>query len=317
MASKHQDIQRQIVGILSRSGKVTVSAIAKTLGIRQHTVRYQLMQLLESKAVVRSVLTNERAAGLHVFNFFFDLPQEKAKGALAFLQTRSEVTWLTRNAGPRRYEATIAVNSYAGLERLFQALGTETGTHLREPIVAIESELRHWGLRFLTGAKSAPATVHFTIPAVMYEPDTIDMAIIRRLRAPGPLAISHLADTLSISQSTVKYRIEKLQRAEVTSEDLYFIQPNLPFVQAQMVFNLKSRSAEHEQRIVAACEDNPHVENLITGLGCWDYKMVIRAESTKQLYEVEESLLQATAKSVARCTLYLRKEVMPNNQGDW
>lgn len=112
------EIQKRITGILTTQSNVTVSQLAKRLRVRPHSIRYQLDKLVESKSLEKAILINQRALGYQVFKLFFDLPHARSKKAVEFLKVRKEVSWLTRNIGPLRYEMTVVVRDFTSLSNL-------------------------------------------------------------------------------------------------------------------------------------------------------------------------------------------------------
>jgi DNA-binding Lrp family transcriptional regulator len=318
IAKKHSaEIQKEILGILSTFANISVSELAALLQIKPHVVRYNLQTLLDSRRINASAFINHRALGLLAFNMFFDLPASKQAKALQFLGQRPEVSWLTTVTGPRRFEATIAARDPDSHTRFLKDLGQATGTHLREPIFAIETEARHWGLRFLVKRfptrRSTP--MHFYSPARPYVLDEVDRRILIASASPASLTLRHLADTVKVPQTTLKYRLDKLIAAQVLSEPLFFVEANTFYMQAQLVMNLKTLSPESYVRVVKACEENRHVEGLISGVGNWDFKVILVAESFKQLLAVERLLLQTLARDISRSSLYLRGQVLAANPG--
>lgn len=311
------EIQKEILGVLSAFANISVSELAALLQIKPHVVRYNLQSLLDDRRINASAFINHRALGLLAFNMFFDLPTSKQAKALQFLEQRPEVSWLTTVTGPRRFEATISARDPESHTALLQELGRATGTHPREPIFAIETEARHWGLRFLVKRRPTgrPTPIHFHSPARPYILDEIDRRILIASASPASLTLRHLADIVKVPQTTLKYRLDKLIAEHVLSEPLFFVEANTFCMQAQLVINLKALSPESYTRVVSACEENRHVEGLISGVGNWDFKVILVAESFKQLLAVERSILQTLARDISKSSLYLRGQVLAANPG--
>ncbi len=309
------EIQLQILGVLTTGGSRTISDLSKQVGVKPHVVRYQLDQLLERRRVERAVMLNQRALGHHVFNVLFDLPRVSIKRALEFLERRPEVSWLAQNMGLRKFEVTYFAKDMIEGSKLIQSMGESIGVHFRDPIFAIEVETRHWGLRFLTGRESQKPVAHFVASKESREPDSIDVKILHLLRHDGDLSVQRVAKSAGISESTAKYRLERLREWGAISEEMYFLRSDHDFVQAQLVLNLKARSREHEQSVIEVCSHNLYVEELITGFGCWDYKVVLRADTVNRLLEVEESILAALGKNVSRATMLVRNRVVAGREG--
>lgn len=303
------EIQRKITGILTTQSNVTVSQLAKRLRVRPHSIRYQLDRLVESKSIEKAILINQRTLGYQVFNVFFNLSVARAKKAVEFLKGRKEVAWFTQNIGPRRYEMTVIVRNFTTLSKMFRDMGDVANTMPRDVIIAVEGEVIHWGLRFLTESYSKTPIAHFTTPEETVTIDTLDREIISLFMSKETDWEPLVTPKLKVSPSTVKYRLEKLRVSGVISEEAYFIRPTMKMFQAQIVLHLRSRASEIEEQIASICSHNPHVECLIAGVGNWDYKLLIDAESLPSLLEVEEDLLRALGKCVLKHSLYIRDKI--------
>jgi len=313
LAKKHAaEIQREILGALSTQANRSVAELASLLQLRPHVVRYNLQILLEDRRINSSLLVNHRALGYSPLNVFFDLPTRKEAKALAFLESRPEVWWLTCVTGPRRFEATFTVEGYEKHAALISELGRLTGTHLREPIESVEVEMQYWGLRFLVkrATTPTPAIVHFRCRPKRYKLDDLDYKVVSASLNSGTLSLRHIAESLKIPQTTLKYRLDKLVAEQVISERLFFVETSAFFMQAQLVLNLKARGPDVRARVVQLCEGLPNVEGLLSGVGNWDYKVVLAAESFKQLLTVERTILNALARDIYRSAFYLRERVV-------
>jgi hypothetical protein len=75
------------------------------------------------------------------------------------------------------------------------------------------------------------------------------------------------------------------------------------------VVHLRTRTGDIDISIESVCTNNPHVEYVISGLGNWDYKLLIAAKSLPRLLVVEEELLQAIGKPVLQHFLCIRDKV--------
>ena len=310
-----EDIQLQILGVLTTGGGRTVADLTKTLGLKPRTVRYQLDQLLERHRIERAIMLNQRALGNHVFNVLFDLPRLSTVSALEFLEKRPEVSWLAENMGHRRFEVTFYAKDMMEASRLMHSMGESLGVHFRDPVFGLEVEHRHWGLRFLAERQVTRPVAHFVAPKEPIVPDDIDLKILQLLRLERNLSMSSLAKGVALPESTAKYRVDKLREGGAISDEIYFLRSDQDFVQAQLVLNLKSRSPKREQEVIDICSHNLHVEQLITGFGSWDFKVVLRAKTVNRLLETEELILRSLGKNVSKASMLVRNRVIAGREG--
>ncbi len=296
-------------------GNITVAQLAKRLRIRPHTVRYHLTKLREVGSIGKSIAINQRQLGYQVFNILFDLPRSRLEKTVSFLKGRREVAWFTRNMGPRRYEATIVAKDYPALAKLLADMGEETGTQPRDVIFAIEGECHQWGLRFLAEITSSPALFHFTTPSNFAVIDDLDKQIIDLFQRDRDSDTASVAKKLGASPSTIAYRFNRLCTSGVISEEIYFVRPMDSLIQAQLVLQLKARSVAAQQTVLSACNQNPYVDFLVAGIGQWDYKIVIIAESIPTLLKAESAIIQACDKHLLRHMVFIRDEVLSVRTG--
>ncbi len=296
-------------------GNITVAQLAKRLRIRPHSVRYHLTQLREVGTLGKSVAINQRRLGYQVFNLLFDLPRSRLEKAVNFLKGRQEVAWFTRNIGPRRYEATIVAKDYPAMAKLLADMGESTGTQPRDVIFAIEGECHQWGLRFLAQTTSSPALFHFTTPSDFEVIDDLDKQIIDLFQRDRDSDTASVAKKLGAAPSTIAYRFNRLCTSGVISEEFYFVRPMDSLVQAQLVLHLKARTVAAQQAVLCACNQNPYVDFLVAGIGQWDYKIVIVAESLPRLLQVENAIIHACDKHLLRHMVFIRDEVLSVRTG--
>jgi DNA-binding Lrp family transcriptional regulator len=303
------EIQRRILGILSSSGNVTGGELAKRLRLRPHVVRYQLTQMIEARAIREIVIVNPRALGYQCFNILFNLPRASVKKTLAFLQVQPEVSWLAMNVGPRQFEVSIIARRLTDLDSFFRRMGDQIDTHLREPIFAIEEAFCYWGMRFLSDDPHSKPIADFTTVENHHEEDELDRRILSLLTR-GRFAPQKIGRLVGVPQSTVQYRIEKLKGCGAVSDQFYIVEPSQSFVQAQLVLNLKSRSSREYARVRAACQASPYAQVLISGLGNWEHKIILCADSVQMLLNAQESLVGSLGRNVAKSSLYIRDKVL-------
>jgi DNA-binding Lrp family transcriptional regulator len=250
-----------------------------------------------------------------VFNVLFDLPRLSTVSALEFLEKRPEVSWLAENMGHRRFEVTFYAKDMMEASRLMHSMGESLGVHFRDPVFGLEVEHRHWGLRFLGERQVTRPVAHFVATKEPIELDAVDLNILQLLRQERNLSMSSLAKGVGLPESTAKYRVDKLREGGAISEEIYFLRSDQDFVQAQLVLNLKSRSPKREQDVVDICSHNLHVEQLITGFGSWDFKVVLRARTVNRLLETEEVILRSLGKNVSKASMLVRNRVIAGREG--
>jgi DNA-binding Lrp family transcriptional regulator len=313
--SNGAELKRKILGAISIHGNMSVAELAKYLRARPHVVRYNLDQLLQSGAINRSVLIDQRNLGLSICSIHFDIPTKAIAATLKFLCARREVCWLCQNTGEREFEMSVIVRDSTELLNLITSLGETVGINLKNHSITFEQDLYHWGLRFLSEGD------HTTKPFVFrkhppFEPDNLDLQILRACKGSEHLELSELAKKQKVPPSTIKYRMQRLQAAGVISEERYFLIKAVDEIaRAQLEVTLTARTNENEERIVSFCNAEPHVFVLLAGVGHWDYKIVMYGNSLSEIYSAEERFRRTFASILSSTSLYIRRKMFKNTSG--
>lgn len=310
------DLKKRILGIISRHGSATVSEIAKRLGTRAHVIRYRLQELIASGSLTQSILIDPRPLGYSIYNFYFDVAAEQVSAVLTFLQKQQEVAWVMENSGPRRFEATLVVKDYWELNRIFDNLGTVTDIHIERPLLSMPGNVYHWGMRFLDNSRDEAPPMVLNRPNDRYEADDLDLSILHALRESGDGSLSSIARLLRVPNGTVSYRYDRLRRAGVVTDPAYFLVRDVPdLIHAQILLLLKSRASRNCERLMAFCKENVNVEELISCVGQWDYKLTVYSDSVEGLLKVEDMLRHELGAVVAEFSTFIRRRVLKSSLG--
>jgi DNA-binding Lrp family transcriptional regulator len=310
-----QDLQRLILGALSIRGDMSVTDLAKVLRRKSHAIRYHLTQLLEAGNLKQSILVDQRALGFQICTMSFNLPVERHEVAIQFLKDHPRVAWLFQNHGPREFELSINVKNAGELVTFSKQFGDAVGTHPREQVFAFEEDMTAWGYRYSLSDYMRVQPLHFRTPKI-FEADALDLKLIRAYRSAQDVRFSSLARMVATPQSTVKFRLQKLEKAKVISEPRYLLIAETGRVmQAQIVLRLSVRSDTVEERLATICQNIPHVTSLTSCFGAWDYKVVVHAESHGSLLEAHDRLKREISSDLKSSDFYLRRRWLKSSAG--
>lgn len=275
-----------------------------------------MQQVLDTGHIGRSMLIDPRRLGFSIFNFFFDATSDDADLIIDFFKRRRECAWLIEHSGPRRYEVTLILPAYWQLEGLFDELGQKTGAHLYKPLFAMPGNVYHWGLRFLGSRTPVEAPMMLQPPSDLFTADELDVLLLRQMREGAYKTVEKLARSLGVASSTVTYRIERLRAAKVVSDDIFFAIGEIPnLIQAQILLTMQSRSKSQREQLLAFCQEAARVEQLITCVGQWDFKLMLYSDNVEGVFGVEEELAKKLSTIVSDKSLFIRRRIMKSSLG--
>jgi DNA-binding Lrp family transcriptional regulator len=310
-----QELQRLILGALSIRGDMCVTDLAKVLRRKSHAIRYHLTRLLEAGQLKQSVLIDQRALGFQICTMLFNLPVERQEAAVQFLKDHHRVAWIFQNHGPREFEVSINVKNAGELVTFAKAFGKAIGTYPREQVITFEEDMIGWGYRYSLADYKQVQPLHFRAPKV-FEADALDLKLIRAYRSGQDVRFASLARLVGAPQSTIKFRLQKLEKAKVISEPRYLLIAETGRVmQAQILLRMSVRNDSVEERLRSICQNTQHVTSLTSCFGGWDYKVVVHGESLQSLLEAHDTLKQQLSSDVISSEFYMRRRWLKASTG--
>ena len=309
------DLQKRILGEMSARGDVTVDALAKKLRIRPHIVRYNLARLLERDLLQRTVFIDQRMLGFQTLCFLFDLPPESKKDAIEFLRNRPESIWFAHNSGANEFELSLCVRSTAQAMDLLTSLTEKTGAYICNQVTACEEDMIWWGVRAFADNPRLKKPIVFS-GRERFDDDDLDRLILRAYRTSHKTTMRDIAQSVGVSQSTVQYRLRKLQTAGVISEEICFPLHTVPdMAQIQLYLTVRGRTRKLHERLIEFCQESQFVTALLSYVGDWHYKLVLCGESLDVLVRFEDRIKEAFAANLSSCRMCVRRELVGTNAG--
>ncbi len=312
---KNDDLQQQLLNVLSMKGDISVSEMAELLGQTDRVVQYQLNKLLAEGHIRRTFIIDQRALGLQTCNVIFNLPAEQQEAALQFLERQDSVAWLFQNLGEREFEISANLKSASELSVLMKGLSEGAGTRFHDQSFAFDDDMICWGYRFAVPEyQKVPPTV-FRNPEV-FKADELDLRILRAGRSSPNSNLASLARSLGQSTSTIRYRLDALEKAKVISNPRYFlVQSSSTVQQAQIRLSVRLRTSEKEREIIEMCQNLPQATSLTTCVGDWDYKIVLHAQSSEGLIEARDKVRLRLADNLNSLHFCLRRRWLKSSAG--
>jgi DNA-binding Lrp family transcriptional regulator len=125
--------------------------------------------------------------------------------------------------------------------------------------------------------------------------DDIDKKILKILQTDCRIPLGNIAEELSISKSTVHYRIRRLERREIIEG--YHAKVNL-FKLAddfQAIILIRAKyGPEYRKKIANALSKIPGIWAIYEVLGDWDYVVLMRADNREQFIKELDSRVEGT-----------------------
>lgn len=201
-----------------------VAAIAKKLKLKVSTVRRALQKFKETKLIHRIPLINYQKLGFNEYSIFISLKLPSQALREQFLAKCIDDIYVTRIeefGGDFEYCVSFLAKNPQEVSRFLESFGNKVGTVVADKSISILESYTGLGRRYLNGSQVTPIVKlsHDGEEAIML--DTIDKSILTELSADADRSHKELAQALSMSQSTLTYRIQQLLKRGIIHSFIY------------------------------------------------------------------------------------------------
>lgn len=144
--------QLEILALLKLDADRSPKDLAKSLGITERTVRYNLERMVGLGFARRFPMVNVYPLGLRYVNVYFSLAgadRKYARQLISRLERSPRVSWLAQLGGDFHYGAAFLVRRYEEVADLFSSLGAKATVAIRNKEITQHLALHLYSLKFL------------------------------------------------------------------------------------------------------------------------------------------------------------------------
>lgn len=304
---------RRILFELDRNSRQSIADLARLLRLNRDRIVYRIKQL-ERGGVIKSYTTAINPAKLGLFVYKTYLRTERNDSRLselsAHLGEHPRVHWFAECDG--KWDMMFSI--YASNPFEFYAVLEEILFEFSDIIVSfnIYTIIDAWCFRksYLVGIGTD--SYFFGGPPDVYKIDEIDRAVLRALSRDSRQSKLEIAETLRVSGTLIKQRIDRLEDSGVISGyplgiDLSVL--GLSFFKAQLHFGSYDRHSA--QLLLDFCKTHPHITYFISQIGDCTTEIELEVESFAHFSDILADIRQRFSRFVRSIdSVMIRKQLI-------
>lgn len=282
---------RRILSALDENCRETDTQIARTVGLSRDVVRYRIKQL-EKENIIRGYMTiiNTMKLGYDWYRIFFKFgPSSKQQRTEAIATIRKHASWSTDVEGAWDLNTGIFAKNPYHLRDIITAVLDEHSC-IQEHEVSAVTRMWHYPRKFLKEqTDNATTRVMGYDPSEEYEEkelDEKDMQILRELQEDARIHTVELAERIGMSESTVRYRIKKLEEDGIILGYRPFLDvEKLGYQYFKVHLQLHRQSTDSREHILHELHRHPntlHTTELVNGA---DIETEFIVKNLQELYK--------------------------------
>lgn len=292
------ETQRRILQAVIMRANVPEAEIARMLKMQQHTVRRAIKFFLESGIFVRRcVFVDPHALNLSNYLIRLSLPLSARKHYDSFVKTlvdAEETVGLVEFGGDRHLELRVYTSDATHLQLFFEKLAVQVKHpfHVEDCFLILDQEYSGTFDHLITAPRATPLRFR---PRINGEEvallDETDHETLSALANEHYLTWQDLARKLKVPGTTLRYRVERLEKLGVIKGHYYVVDVKVFNSQAFSVYLASKVLTEKEKEAVRAfCRKHPKVSWMGFFFGGRSAEMLVRAENYLGAHQVVSEL---------------------------
>jgi DNA-binding Lrp family transcriptional regulator len=298
------DTDRAILSLAQLDADAPVAAIAKTLKLKEHTVRHTLSKLQDAGVIRRLLYVNLYRVGFVEYYLFLKLnnntPAEEQK-LLDVLSASERVTWLVRLGGKYSLGIAFLARSIAESVSFVEELGDKCGVQLSERALLILAGRAYFGVKHLSPQSISVRPVDMgTLGSELVEWEEMDHLVLRSLSSSAQGSAASVARELGKPESTITYRIKSLKDRGILNRTVYLVNPDSYGMSAyRLRATVHTPGKKVREKMYAWAATHPNVLSFLHCLGPWDFEFRVEVADPKDAIRVAHDLTESVGSVVS------------------
>ena len=298
---KLSEKERNILACAQFQANASASKIRKETGYREHTIRHSLKRMVERGLIKSYPLINVYALGYNEIDLLFSLSAEKrsSKAAIVEALNRSpQVASIAELGGDLEYAVGLCARNINEVTALIDGLSKQFGGLFFEKHVAINSSRTLFPRKYL-GSNPKSKALSYGPESQVKDIDQTDHVILKALSNNSYASHHELAKQLKLPNSTLEYRIRRLEEKKIIAGWGYRVITATAGLQSFKILAFaKGNSSALKDQLLAFCDKHRSVVSLAACIGNWDYEIKVEVEESSQLRLITDDLHRCVGQSL-------------------
>lgn len=289
---------REIIGILSRNSRTSLTQIARAIQVSPEVVNYRYNRLRNKKIITDTfAVVNLRALGVTRFCIYLQLKaasREKTWEIVKRFINDESVSWVIETSGKWDVILMVEMLDEEKFTSIRERLFAPIQKNLNDIMIVYVWEFVHRGPRYLENIedkkfvgieKFSPYVKEFnTSIKTKINLNVTDIKILVLLHRDARIPAAEIGAIVGLSRDAVDYRIKSLIRSGFIRG--FIIRLNyhlLGFQYATIMFKLHSTSNKKRQEFLYRIQQDYRFYCLMEQIGAWDISLMMYFSNTRDL----------------------------------
>ncbi|WP_159500521.1 Lrp/AsnC family transcriptional regulator [Microbacterium sp. 18062] len=273
MARGTSSLDDELIGLLRKDGRASVSAVSRRLGVPRPLVRERLHRLVEDGHLAVTAIADPVVLGLETLCHLAVHVSSAPQGVARALAALPEASLVTITSGP--HDVVVEIRSHNQRETF------EIIARVRE----VPGITRVTTLLYVDVHKSPYSSL--TTRPERTQLDALDRQLIGALQRDGRASYTALGKTLGVSESTARGRVKRLIDDHVIRITAVAKRNR---VTQSLAMGLGINVGGDIGRLIRTLAASPQVEFVATSIGAFDMLATVSAASLEDLQSVVDGI---------------------------
>jgi DNA-binding Lrp family transcriptional regulator len=298
------DDEKKVLSLVTLRSDLSVRAIARRVGMRDHKVKYILKKLGDDGVYYSYPFVNFHRLGYLEFNLFIAV--KGGKGAarqklISKLQKSPAVKHVGVTGGEYQIDAQVWTRSLNALRDTVDSIARDAADVEYQVDTLLVGSTTYFSANFLGVGAVSDEVVIISSSGETYEADELDRRIIQGLFSQKVPNVNLLGKTLGISQSTLRGRFERLKKHGVLLQMGFMLNHlKIGFTHVTVLVKAKRPSRMFAQALGKFCIKSRAACFLVECYGSWDYQVGVLLPDPTKLSMFVDSLLESLGDQINR-----------------
>lgn len=302
MGIRLSDTQRTILSSVMLRARTPLAKVARELKLREHTIRYCLDELREAGVIRPFALIDVHALGFTDYCLFFSLRSDSraSRNRLMQLLVQSPQTaWVAELSGEFSHTVSLFARDIVDVQRFLESLASAKCGALEEKAFAVRVSWSNFRCKYLWAGRSSVNELVRRSGSQPQVLDALDARLLATLSTQGLLPNAKLAKLLDIAESTLSYRMKRLEQRKVILGYLYYVDAQqLGYQTARLLVYERHTQPDLSQQLQRFARAHPHITGFVHCVGSWDYELNLEVPNAKAVNEIAEQVQERFEKGV-------------------
>ena len=295
---------RKLLSVCLHRANESVRELSLRSKVPEHSVRYSLGRLLNSKIIQRQVYLDVYPLGLSYYVLYFSLSSEmkrKTQRLLNHLIKSPRVAYLVELGGEYEYCMDVCVRHVGELADFLAELSREFGTVFDQKTFTSMISLTDMPLGFDLVNRNQQELFAAGVSKRRVEIDQLDHRILSNRSSNPDHSNKELASALGISQTTLDYRLQRLEKERVIVGYRYSLDASQLGMQSFVhLIYLRGLSGALRDEFFAFCKECQSVYYFLEIAGSWDFEIGTSVQAAQEVIEILQNIRDTFGNSIAK-----------------